>query len=141
MLSQLENDLEKVSGAWIGQLVEANHKLLLSLSTGRTTTWYHALGNAPSSGVLLWPGKLKSTQTRHGPLRWFIHDVSCCDVVIKPLVSLEGVETCTFKWRSVLWQSRHMPAAHKPKQPRILPVVEEGPGPTLVVVATGLSST
>ena len=135
VISQMEHSLEKLSGSWIGQLAQANHRLLLGIPKAKAITWFHALGNFPHSGVFLWPGKLHSIQTKHGPLRWFIHDEACESVVIQPLCSLEGVEACTFRWRSVLWQSINMPVAHRPKHPRLLPVIQEGPGPALVVVA------
>ena len=137
VISQMEHDLEKLSGSWIGQLAEANHRLLLAIPQAKATNWFHALGNFPNSGVFLWPGKLKSTQTRHGTMRWFIHDEACESVVIHSLCSLEGVQACTFRWRSVLWQSINMPVAHRSKQPRLLPDIEEGPGPALVVAARG----
>ena len=135
MLSQLENELETASGSWIGQIAEASHRLLLGMSDGKATTWYHALGNFPHSGVFLWPGKLASTKTRHGTITWFIHDKGVEAMVIKPLCALGQVKACTFRWRSVLCQSRHLPDSHRPKAPRILPVIEEGPGPLVVVAA------
>lgn len=70
-----------------------------------------------------------------GGFKGFYHSKLLKKPMFASVWCLEGVQACTFQWRSHLWQARHLPDGQR-RSPMLLPVVELGPAPLLEIATS-----
>lgn len=133
-------DFNQVSGAWVGELFQARHRLLVQLPAHLPVAgvlegaWFMCLHHVDKSSVIAWPGRLVQIEG-HNSSR-FEFDTQAVSPTFLPVMTLEGIMAVPFVWRSYAWQMQKYPLhATNNLKPRIVAVVEDLAKPILEVAA------
>lgn len=133
------NRLREMSNAWMGELVDVRHHLIIGfLNAGSVVApakYYHALYYWPSSGVFLWEVEVRSIIGT--PHRYIKHLYNKGLPVIRSITSLSSTRHVanTFKWRSWLWQTRYCPEWARTDRPAVRPFLDLEEDASLLKVA------
>jgi hypothetical protein len=106
------DNISVLERGWIGSCAQVKHNLIVRLppqGNVGTFKWYRVLHHYASSGVLAWPGRLRSVGPS-GHRHIFEHDRKVDEPSIVALVDGE-VEAYAFQWRSMPWQTMYLPAS------------------------------
>lgn len=117
-------DLNLAADAWLGQLFTNSHRLIFQLP-GDADCWCPSLHHFDKSSVLAWPGKLVKVDGYEPDS--FARDSNVSMPVLVPIWKLDGINGCTYKWRSYAWQWRSFPNCRSSLLCRVLPFIEAGP--------------
>ena len=104
MLRAAAHDLHLVRKAWLGELLDAKHKLAVRITDGVTTSWKIAMHHFSGSSGVVWPARRCTVPGNTFAYLEILLEgrlpEPCCVFDIQD----PRIMACTFDWRSPKWQ-------------------------------------